>query len=403
MNSTRSLLRIAWTVPVLVAFPFLTGADGPGCGGFVAIGSGAGSDGGSSGGGIGVDGGIPSDSATTCTCTGPGPSAPNFRCSDGSLGGPVCGQHPDGTCSWEIRSCPPVSDACPRLPCPGPCPAGYLIDSNGCSTCQCAPVPDASGPCASDADCGKGYVCGFLESEGCAAAGACFAMQTGPVCLAYAAGCACDGSEVNLACNGYPNGYAAKPLLHSGVCTDAGASGLKWYWTCGDPVCQVPESDAGLTDDAGAPCPPVGSSCSPNGETCGTRTASAHCGAVEICDNHNPAVNCPISSRRFKDGIEYVDDEGLEKLHDETLRIQLATYNYKSEVCDPSPRHLGFIIEDMPQSPAVEPGQSHVDMYGYVSMVVAAMQVQEKEIAELRRELDRARAGVCEDTKRSPR
>jgi hypothetical protein len=122
-----------------------------------------------------------------------------------------------------------------------------------------------------------------------------------------------------------------------------------------------------------------------------------------MCDDHNPAVNCPISSRRFKNGIEYVDDSRLAELHDEAMRIRLATYNYKPEVSDPKPKHLGFIIEDMPQSPAVEPGQTHVDMYGYVSMVVAAMQVQEKEIAELRRELDRARAGVCEETKGSRR
>jgi hypothetical protein len=85
-----------------------------------------------------------------------------------------------------------------------------LKDNSGCDTCQCAPVPDASGPCASDADCGKGYVCGFLESDACSATGVCFPAQTGPICNLALPGCACDGSEVNLACNGLPNGYAAK-------------------------------------------------------------------------------------------------------------------------------------------------------------------------------------------------
>jgi hypothetical protein len=42
-------------------------------------------------------------------------------------------------------------------------------------------------------------------------------------------------------------------------------------------------------------------------------------------------------------------------------------------------------------------------MYGYVSMVVAAMQQQEKEIAALRHELDEARAQRCDDAKSAGR
>jgi hypothetical protein len=387
-------------VPVLVAVPFLTGADGPGCGGFVPIGSGAASDSGSEGGAGMTDTGTADDAPAACTCTGPMPNAPNVVCSDGSLGGPVCGQHADGTCSWEIRSCP-VGDACPALGCFPRCPNGVLKDKNGCDTCQCADA-GAAGACTSDADCPNGGLCGFLESAGCAATGQCFPGPIGPRCaIASSIGCGCNGSEVSIdpSCySGLPSGYQSHPVLHAGACTDASTSGLTWYWTCGDPVCQVPETDAGLKDDAGAACPPVGSGCAAKGETCGTRNASAHCGAIEECDNVNPAVNCPISSRRFKNGIDYVDDARLAKLHDEAMRIRLATYNYKPEVADPKPKHLGFIIEDMGQSLAVEPGQSRVDMYGYVSMVVAAMQVQEKEIVELRRDLDRARAGVCEES-----
>jgi hypothetical protein len=97
---------------------------------------------------------------------------------------------------------------------------------------------------------------------------------------------------------------------------------------------------------------------------------------------------CPISSRNFKDGIEYVGGDGLQELHDEALRIRLATYNYKGQYEDPNPKHLGFIIEDAPpESPAVEWSRDRVDMYGYLSMVVATMQIQEKEIEALRREL----------------
>ncbi|HZU82205.1 MAG TPA: tail fiber domain-containing protein [Polyangiaceae bacterium] len=206
--------------------------------------------------------------------------------------------------------------------------------------------------------------------------------------------------------------------------------GLQWYWTCGDAVCAAPSPDAGacpasqhacacatgtycvamnvaciaptsacpsgLTDDAGAPCPPVGSSCSAQGEMCGTRNPGVHCGAVEECSASNPAIVCPISSRRFKNEVQYVDEPGLRALHDETLALRLATYRYKPQVADPSQKHLGFIVEDTPaQSPAVEWSRDRVDLYGYVSMVVATMQVQEEEIAELRRELEIAKQGVC--------
>jgi hypothetical protein len=68
------------------------------------------------------------------------------------------------------------------------------------------------------------------------------------------------------------------------------------------------------------------------------------------------------------------------------LRFKLATYEYR----DPAlagKRHLGFIIEDVPGSPAVERDGTMVDLYGYASMLVAAMQEQSGEIARLRAEV----------------
>jgi hypothetical protein len=43
---------------------------------------------------------------------------------------------------------------------------------------------------------------------------------------------------------------------------------------------------------------------------------------------------------------------------------------------------------------SVERGKDRVDMYGYLSMVVATMQVQDKEIRALKKELAATRA-VC--------
>jgi predicted NUDIX family NTP pyrophosphohydrolase len=170
-----------------------------------------------------------------------------------------------------------------------------------------------------------------------------------------------------------------------------------WYG-CGFPVCQAADdagADAGLSDDAGTPCPAVGSTA---GDTCGARDA-ANCGVNLECSASDPTKGfggCPISSRKFKENVTYVNDAELEMLHDEAIHMKLATYNYKAQFDDPNARHLGFIIEDDPRSPAVDRSFDRVDVYGYLSMAVATMQVQEKEIAQLRRELDEARIGSCQ-------
>jgi hypothetical protein len=182
-----------------------------------------------------------------------------------------------------------------------------------------------------------------------------------------------------------------------------GSSGiqLRWYKTCGYPVCRAPAADAGVPD-AGMQCPSVGTVCNDEGLTCGVKS-DFNCGVIQVCARQDPTVapySCPISSRQYKQGITYLDTADLQKLHEDTLATRLATYTYKSEVADPTTTHLGFIIEDQPASPAVDAMHGRVDLYGYVSMVVASLQVQEREIAELRKELNAARrnAAVCRKT-----
>jgi hypothetical protein len=106
-------------------------------------------------------------------------------------------------------------------------------------------------------------LCGFPALAGCSATGSCF-PSPGVICNAYVAGCACDGSEVNTACNGLPTGYAPKPLLHSGACVvaEAGAActsdtqcgpGYKCCYPCGaaPPAC----SNKCIAVPAGSACP----------------------------------------------------------------------------------------------------------------------------------------------------
>jgi hypothetical protein len=336
-----------------------------GCEELIPIGSGSGTsdaaaqDGAASqeaGGGSVGDGSI-----APCECTGPRPLAPNEQCADGSIAGPVCAQHGDGTCSWEIRSCP--LDGCPALGCNPMCPNGVREDENGCPSCQCA--GETVDPCA-------GLSCG----DGCTTCG------TGGPCLGIAQFCDAKGTCA-----------AATP-------TCPAPSGLHWYATCGDPVCGLPARDPTLPScgsiEAGDPCTEPSAECDP-GVGCG--------GKLRCTDEPIDTNNCPISSRRYKTGIDYLGASDLEQLARTLQSIKLATYHYKQQA-PAEQKHLGFIIEDAPGSPAVFMDRDRVDLYGYASMAVAALQVQEGKIQALERELAALRArlpaadqaGMCRPT-----
>lgn len=177
----------------------------------------------------------------------------------------------------------------------------------------------------------------------------------------------------------------------SGTTDSGGSTNLQWYQTCGDVVCHA--SDAGATTVV---CDPLGSPCTGKGTTCGD--PNANCGVIQVCDDHDPRGGpggCPISTKKAKEDIGYVDAAALQRLHDETLQMRLATYRYKGPFIDPSDpnaKHLGFIVEDQPRSLSVDRGHDRVDLYGYMSMAVATMQVQEKEISQLKREIAEVKA-----------
>jgi hypothetical protein len=76
----------------------------------------------------------------------------------------------------------------------------------------------------------------------------------------------------------------------------------------------------------------------------------------------------------------------------ELLEMKLAIWRYKH---DPAKLRLGIIIDDDEGSPAVDARRDQLDLYGYTSMVVAALQVQAREIEALKRQvaaLKKARA-----------
>ena len=98
-------------------------------------------------------------------------------------------------------------------------------------------------------------------------------------------------------------------------------------------------------------------------------------------------VECPQSSRSVKRDIVYVDGAKRAVLAKEILDLKLATYEYT----DPSkagPR-LGYILEDHPASSFSR--TKRVDLYAYMSALVALTQQQQEQIDALTVEVRRLR------------
>ncbi len=153
--------------------------------------------------------------------------------------------------------------------------------------------------------------------------------------------------------------------------------------TCGDgaPACPgdlVCSTTSPTPSGEGRCCPPGTSlllsltdffGCCPDGDICGCREGA-----------------CPISLRSAKTDIRYLDSAEVAALGRELLAVQLATWRYRSAPDDH--RQLGFIIDDgLPRNGIARDG-GHVDLYGYISVAVAALQVQSRELDTLRAEVD---------------
>lgn len=161
---------------------------------------------------------------------------------------------------------------------------------------------------------------------------------------------------------------------------DGGTGALTWYTTCGDPVCNTYTASAHTNPECSTQT--VGDSCTPKGAGC---DLVDDCNTELVCATEDPKLGvggCPISLRSAKTDIHYLGAADTSALHDQLMGLRLAGYRYKVEPKG-TPDHLGFIIDDQPPgSPMVQPNGSRVDLYGYTSMAVAAVQVQQSLIAQ---------------------
>jgi len=168
-------------------------------------------------------------------------------------------------------------------------------------------------------------------------------------------------------------------------------SGYTWFTTCGDPVCTTPDpDDPGVpnctTEQESDPCTTPGAVCEVPGDSCGQKL---------LCATEDPkSGTCPISRARHKDSISFLGASELEQVRDEFLRMKMARWHYKTEPVA-TREHLGFIIDEQPaDSPAVMGNGERVDLYGYTSMAAATLQVQQKQIEALEREVQALRETV---------
>ena len=164
---------------------------------------------------------------------------------------------------------------------------------------------------------------------------------------------------------------------------DAGGQGMAvWWHTCGLPACPPP--DAGIPDSGLRSCSSqlTGSACSPVGDECDPQLG---CGVYLLCSTTDPTQQyggCPVSRMRYKKDIRYLSQEELRATARDLLALPLADFRYRE---GDGRKHLGFMIDGHESLACVD--GDRVDLYGYASMAVAAVQVQAAEIAELRAEL----------------
>lgn len=96
------------------------------------------------------------------------------------------------------------------------------------------------------------------------------------------------------------------------------------------------------------------------------------------------------SSIRFKTDVSYLSAAERKAIVDQVLQLQLANWTYLDGVEDGG-RHLGVIVEDAPDMPAVTADKKAIDLYTYASMAIAAAQVHAAELAGLRSEVAKLR------------
>jgi hypothetical protein len=262
------------------------------------------------------------------------------------------------------------------------CPAGQQCvfgDECTSSSCRC---DEQTGQWLCTRDCGGG-VCRPVEGPcgpnpaGCAQTG----CADGEACQVNdgecrPSACECDPATGRWGCTRDCNG---------GSCVPA-AAGNRWFLTCGDPVCRGHQAQPGIArcdgQVLGDPCRAPGQQCDPVDD----------CNALLVCTDMDPRMGpCPISKAEFKKDIEYLTTPERDRLAATVQGLKLAKWHYHNESGAQKP-HLGFMIEAGVPPEALRRSLDQVDLYGYTTLAIAALQAQAEEITRLKAELEALKA-----------
>ncbi|MCK6573592.1 hypothetical protein L6V77_21130 [Myxococcota bacterium] len=307
----------------------------------------------------------------------------------GHAGG--AGGHTGGHAGGSVT--PPCDGPNPQGCHTGGCEPGFRCtdDPNICvpSSCGC---DEDTGQWFCTEDCGGGLcvpeagACPGENPQGCVSDG----CPEGQYCevdvdTCASSGCLCDEATGQWVC---------LPDCGGGVCMPLGDT--RWYLTCGDPVCRGHQPDPNIPpcDDAmffGEACATPDVMCDPIDD----------CNARLVCTDVDPRLGpCPISKRAYKDDVRYLPPTEVDAKASALLSVKLAEYRYTRETPG-GKAHLGFIIDDGVPGDALRPSGDQVDLYGYTSLAVAALQAQARQIATLEARLAQleaelgARSGTC--------
>jgi hypothetical protein len=186
----------------------------------------------------------------------------------------------------------------------------------------------------------------------------------------------------------------AATLMAAGCGSSSPSPPLEWRFSCGDPVCRGhgpdPAVPSCVSQQPGAACTAEGARCDP-GDECNRRL---------VCSSEDPALapgGCPISVAAAKADIAHISPAQARAYRDELVAIRLATWRYRSDQAGVT--RLGFVIDDGVPGLALTPDAGHVDLYGYTSLAVAALQEQQREIEGLKAEVAALRAMIARDVR----
>jgi len=144
-------------------------------------------------------------------------------------------------------------------------------------------------------------------------------------------------------------------------------------------------SDLGVAD--GDPCDEDGAACvSTPAFTCTSLGDGQRSNEYFLTCRNAPYDDqiCPTSSRSVKRDIQYIESGERKQLASEVLNVKLARYHYRDS--NKPGLRLGYILEDQPK--ASFSGEGRVDLYAYVSAVVALAQEQQADIDRLKAEIE---------------